>query len=352
MDEPVVLIGFGVVTPVGLSAQQTATSVRAGVSRVREVSEADWCGRDGNPYRGGFLPAAYLDPLHGKTRGVEAESLAGRTLRLGGAALRQLEPLLAPHGITPAVILGIGAAHQQPDGSPKRLLDNLMRQAQVRLRLADSEVLPPGRASGLLAVQRAMQRLHAGEPGPIIAGGLDSYFDFGRLVDLDFDRRLLNDLNTDGFLPGEAAALILLARGTAWRGRWEPRGVVLGPGAGFERGHLGSTEPLRGDGLSATLAATLEAVPADRLPCGAVYANLNGESLGAKEWGVAQLRNRRFFAPDVRLVHPAEYTGDAGAAMGPLLVALAALGLTERSGLALVWCSSDGGERAALCVAR
>src|SRR6266851_2009138 len=227
LEEPIVVLGFGVVTPVGLGPHETATSVRAGISRVREIDEAEWSGRDGNPYRGGFLTEEHLDELHRKTRGVAVESLAGRTLQLGGAALRQLAPLLAPQGVVPPVILGVGDPAQQPDGSPKLLLDNLMRQAQVRLRLEDSEVLPPGRAAGLLAVLRAMQRLSAGEPGPILAGGVDSYFDSRRLEDLDSDGRLLNDVNLDGFLPGEGAALVALAKGSSARASdWERRGVL------------------------------------------------------------------------------------------------------------------------------
>ncbi len=348
----IAILGCGVVTPVGLDALQTAAAVRAGIARVREVVEVDldWRGRDGHPCRGGFLTAEYLDDLHRKTHGVEVETLAARTLQLGGAALRQLAPLLAPHDVVPSLVLGVGHPRQLPGDSASLLLDNLMRQAQVRLRLDTSEVLPPGRAAGLLAVHRAAERLAAGEPGPILAGGVDSYFELGRLWDLESEGRLLNELDQDGFLPGEAAALVLLGRGGD--ARWKQQGLVLASHVGFELGHLRSAEPLLGDGLSETLAGVLGSVPAERLPCATVYANLNGESLGAKEWGVAYLRNRRFFAEGFELCHPADCTGDGGAAMGPLLVALATAGLAQRAGLALVWCSADGGERAALCLGR
>jgi len=351
LAEPIVLLGLGVVTPVGLGPHETGTSVRAGTSRVREIDEAEWCGRDGNPYRGGFLTAKYLDKLHRKTRGVAVDSLPGRTLQLGGAAVRQLAPVLASLGIVPALVLGIGDPAQAPDGSPAQLLENLMRQAQVRLRLETSEVVAPGRAAGLLAIHRAIQRLDAGEPGPILAGGVDSYFDAARLERLDVEGRLLNDVNLDGFLPGEGAAVVLLSKDPVQVAGSPPLGRLLAPRVGFERGHLRSTEPLLGDGLSETLATVLSAVPPASLPCGAVYMNLNGERLGAKEWGVAQLRNKRFFADDLEQVHPGECTGDAGAAMGPLLVALAATGFKDRPGLALVWCASDEADRVALCVA-
>jgi len=279
---------------------------------------------------------------------------AARTVGLGGAAVRLLAPLLKPGGTIPSLVLGIGDPAKLPGGSPGLLRDTLMRQAELRLRIESSEVLPPGRAAGLLAVHRAIERLNGGEPGPILAGGIDSYFDADRLEALDVAGRLLNDKNLDGFLPGEGAAILLLARGsTSAKGATSarPLGRLLAPSVGSEPGHLHSEQPLRGDGLSQTIAAALGAVSQDHLPCATIYANLNGERLGAKEWGVAQIRNKRFLAEDLHVVHPAECTGEAGAAMGPLLVALAAMSAAKRPGLALVWCSSDEAERAALCVA-
>ena len=81
-----------------------------------------------------------------------------------------------------------------------------------------------------------------------------------------------------------------------------------------------------------------------------VYAGLNGESLGAKEWGVALRRNAKYFDEALAIFHPAECIGDAGAALGPIMVACAAIGLGRgyRKGPCLVWATSDGPARAAV----
>jgi 3-oxoacyl-[acyl-carrier-protein] synthase-1 len=77
------------------------------------------------------------------------------------------------------------------------------------------------------------------------------------------------------------------------------------------------------------------------------FAGLNGESFDAKLWGVARLRHADFFAPSMVLEHPADCFGDAGAALGAILLALAATALArgQRAGPALVWAASDGEAR-------
>ena len=80
-----------------------------------------------------------------------------------------------------------------------------------------------------------------------------------------------------------------------------------------------------------------------------VYAGLNGEGLVAKEWGVAYLRSAERFAEGFEVEHPADCLGDAGAALGPILLGLAAIGLEKgyREGPCLVWSTSDREARGA-----
>jgi len=88
------------------------------------------------------------------------------------------------------------------------------------------------------------------------------------------------------------------------------------------------------------------------VPIELVMAGFTGESLHAKEWGVAHVRNRRGFAEGLRVEHSAEYMGDAGAALGPLMLGVAVVGMRDGSvrGPAMVWGSSDYEDRGALIV--
>ena len=83
-------------------------------------------------------------------------------------------------------------------------------------------------------------------------------------------------------------------------------------------------------------------------PVATTFAGFNGESFDAKLWGVARLRHTDFFTPGMVMDHPADKFGDAGAAMGAILTALAAQALATgtRSGPALVWAASDREPRA------
>jgi 3-oxoacyl-[acyl-carrier-protein] synthase-1 len=94
----------------------------------------------------------------------------------------------------------------------------------------------------------------------------------------------------------------------------------------------------------------LATVPRTLAPVRTVFASLNGESFGAKEWGVARLRHSSLFDSAATIEHPADCFGDSGAAAGALLLAIADHYLIsdQKPGPMLVWSSSDGEDRAAV----
>ena len=81
-----------------------------------------------------------------------------------------------------------------------------------------------------------------------------------------------------------------------------------------------------------------------------VFASFNGENFNAKEWGVAVIRNQQNLDSDFNIVHPADCYGDIGAATGPVLMALASIGMQKDhyEKPALVWASSEIEQRAAV----
>jgi 3-oxoacyl-[acyl-carrier-protein] synthase-1 len=187
----------------------------------------------------------------------------------------------------------------------------------------------------------------------MIAGGVDTYRDEFILQALDAEGRVRSETSTDGFIPGEGAAFVLLAspRAAATYGL-APIARFSRAALGFEPGHLYSEEPYRGTGLAATL-AQLRTVGTTEGPLEEVYSSMNGESHWAKEWGVSYTRNHSAFSPAHGVHHPAECCGDTGAACGPLMLGLAALGIRGgyRRSPAVVYASSDRGQRAAVVVA-
>jgi 3-oxoacyl-[acyl-carrier-protein] synthase-1 len=131
-----------------------------------------------------------------------------------------------------------------------------------------------------------------------------------------------------------------------------PCARVLAVGLGQEPGHLSSAKPYRGEGLAQAFASLFQALP-QKQRVRTVYAGLNGESLWAKELGVARIRNDEHFEEPVQVEHPADSFGDVGAALGPVMIGLAAQALVggDRPGPALIYCGSDGEERIAVLIA-
>jgi 3-oxoacyl-[acyl-carrier-protein] synthase-1 len=215
-------------------------------------------------------------------------------------------------------------------------------------------MFPSGRAGVFAALQEAVAKLLA--PGLaefVIVGGVDSYFEGDRLARIELERRLRTEGVQDAFTPGEGAAFLLLAsRGACVRYQLDPLAWIVAVGTAEEPGHRYSERPHRGDGLAAALGQVFRDVGERAGIVRLVMAGLNGESFHAKEWGVACLRHREALADSVHVEHLAEYTGDAGAALAPMMLAMTALGLKGKriEGPALVWAGSDGAERGAALV--
>ena len=271
-----------------------------------------------------------------------------RMLRLASRALREAAQRCAQ---PPALFLALPEDSEEASGAaPSRFLKSLAEVSEVPLDLERSRCFPNGRAAGMLALEEAFEQVARRQLTDVLIGGVDSLMDPGVLSGLEVEERLRRGGPSDGLFPGEGAGFLWLgAEGHGRRSHLEPLASIEGVGTGREPGHRYSQEPYRGEGLAEAFRALWASNRTSASPIRCVYAGLNGESFWAKEWGVAFLRARARFAEDVNLHHPVENFGDPGAALGPLMLGLAAIGLQRgyRRGPCLVWCSSDREERGA-----
>lgn len=351
-SDSIVIVGIGMVTPVGLTASETAAAVRAGTMRFTESSFRD---KRFRPITVGEIPEDGLPPLADsavQTTGLTAREI--RLLRLASVALKECLTPLAGHQLRAGLCLALPEAETTRPLNRRALLRLVCERSDGLLEQRLSDASLTGRAGGLSAIEQASGAIRLSAAEFMVAGAIDTYRDPFILATLDERQRLKSASNLDGFIPGEGAAFLLLTRAITAATRGLPVLASLSQVCvGIENGHLGSSEAYRGDGL-ADVFRQLVVAGAVQAPVREVYSSMNGENHWAKEWGVAYLRNKSIFHDQHRIHHPADCFGDTGAACGPVLVGLAALGISRgyRAGPALVYGSSDGGPRSAVVVDR
>jgi 3-oxoacyl-[acyl-carrier-protein] synthase-1 len=178
-----------------------------------------------------------------------------------------------------------------------------------------------------------------------LVGGVDSMIDEQRLQVLVDDDRLITQANKDGFLPGEAGAMLALTN------RHDPEALAawLSAAAGNEEACRGSNFPVTGAGLqeAMTKALALAKVPFETLSC--LAHDFSGEQRYFEELTLASGRMSREQGSCVT-EDPGLSVGETGAAAGFLAIATLAFllskGVHSRPGLALLSC--DDPERGAV----
>ncbi len=338
------ICSIGMATAVGDCTAQTETSVRAGISRYASSAIHN---RHDRPMTMALLPEDALPQLVERPLGWTSRQL--RMLRLGKLALPEALEALPPRQ---KAALFLAGPEPLPGRSPvveDGFLDAVCA-LDPRLERGASLLFATGRAGGMQALDAAMKHLAKNGPRYALLGGIDSYLDLMLLGVLDQDDRVLADGVMNGFAPGEGAGFVLLCSDATRREAHASATVAVHePGLADEPGHRYSEEPYLGDGLAQAVSAALEG---SEEPIGTVLASLNGENFGAKEWGVATVRNSGELGTLYRFEHPGDCFGDIGAAFGPVLIGLAAVGMRRGSlpSPCLVYCSSEAAPRGAVRV--
>lgn len=348
----VVLAGAGMVTSVGLSVAECAASVRSATMRFSESAIHD---KRFEPFTLAEIPADALPPLAApleETLGLTSRVM--RMLRLAHVALAEAVSPLTATAPKPGLLLSLPETETTIPLDDEAIVRQLGAQAGDYFDAKYASAHYRGRAGGLEAIGRAVDLVRSGDVPYMLAGGVDTYRDLYVLGTLDMEGRVKSNSSMDGFIPGEGVAVVLVANGEACaRFSLAPKVLLSDVQSSEESGHFYSSEPYRGDGLSAAVRKVWDSGVL-KAPAGEVWSTMNGESHWGKEWGVAYLRNRPMFAEDHGMQHPADCYGDTGAASGAALVILAAEGILGgyRRSPALVYGSNDRAGRAAMVVQR
>jgi 3-oxoacyl-[acyl-carrier-protein] synthase I len=291
------------VCSVGLTASAACAAIRAGVAGFEELP---YYSGSGQPIIGAPIPPIWAEPWN-SARAIEhlatavSECVAGESKESLNAT-----PLL--------VAL---AEPERPGGNSElaaSIVAEVERRLGVRFHPQLSRAIARGHTAGFEGLNTARELLRQGAVQACVVCGVDSYLNARTLLWLDQTWRLKTKQNSDGVIPGEAAAAVLvLPRAVSGKGPWV---TVQGIGFGFEPARPDSEEPLLGVGLTQAARAALEDAGLGLHDIDLRISDVAGESFAFKEQSLMVSRLLRIRRHSLPIWHCADCIGDTGAAAG------------------------------------
>lgn len=321
-------------TSVGLTAAASCAAFRAKLTNPTETHFID--------SQGGWLMAHQV-PLHSPLRGLAKLSAMG-TLAIHEAIVatppdqRQQMPL----------ILCVAETDRpgRMEGLDDRLFEMIRSEAGVGYS-PHSLVVRQGRVGMAVALMKVRQLIESSAAPQVLVAATDTLLTWPTLSHYEEARRLLTPLNANGFMPGEAAGALLVGAPSGAPGEM----LCTGIGFGRETAHINSEEPLRAEGLTQAIKGALADAGCGMHDMDFRITDLAGEQYYFKEATLALSRILRVRKEEFDIWHPAECTGEVGAASGATILAAAMAACSKRYAPGphlLAHMSNDGGQRAAL----
>jgi len=322
----------GALTPVGTNLTDSMIAL---FTRVQIFGDLNVLDEEGEPLSGMKIP------FPAEPAGPE------RLLAMANAVVDEATLGVEPSVRTPLILClpEAGAFADAPAEWPTDLLRNVIAKAAIPLDTVRSRVIARGRAGVVEALGVALTLLKEPTMPYCLVGGVDSAVDDGRVEALIGESRLLTVSNKDGYVPGEAGAMLLLSNrpGPGAMAHW------LGAADGKEEACRGSNRPITGTGLQEAMAKALAQAKLDFEGLDCLVHDFSGEQRYFEELLLAKSRVSRGRGTGTIEV-PAFSTGETGAAAGFLSIAMLAFlhakAVHKRASMAVF--TSDGPERGAV----
>jgi len=333
-QHPIAIQRTGLVTSVGLSAPASCAAFRAKLTNPSETRFVDSAGN---------WIMAHTVALDQPWRGL------GKLTRMACLAIDEaLQDIPKPEWNQLPLLLCVA----EPDrpGRTDGLDNDLFQQIQAELgaRFADtSAIVTQGRVGVAIAVAQARTIMARTKVPRVLVVAVDSLLSWPTLSHYERQNRLLTERNSNGFMPGEAAGALLIGEATG------AAGELLCTGLGFAReaAHIDSEQPLRAEGLSQAVKGALAEAGRQMHEMDFRITDNSGEQYYFKEAALALTRTLRVRKEEFDIWHPAECTGEVGAAAGMSVVSAAKAACEKRYSKGpniLLHFANDAGQRAAM----
>jgi 3-oxoacyl-[acyl-carrier-protein] synthase-1 len=307
--KPITILASGMVTSVGLNAASSCAAIRCAIDNFSETRFMD---------KGGEWIIGAQVPLEQPWRGLP------KLVHMVVPAIR--ECLAHIGNVRPDQIpLLLCVAERERPGRLEGLDDQLLQDVQAELGVRfhpRSGTIADGRVGGAIALGAARQFIYEQNIPLCLIAGVDSFLVAGTLAAYEGKSRLLTSKNSNGFIPGEAGAAVLVGSPAAAASSL----LCLGIGTGEEKATIDSEEPLRANGLVQAFKTAFAEAGFGYEKIDYRLTDANGEQYWFKEAALAMSRTMRVRKDILEIWHPADCIGECGGSTVPcaLGVALAA----------------------------
>lgn len=336
------IVSTGMVCPVGLTAADACAAMRAGVDKFEELPYMD---NSGEPIVGAMIPA-FGPNLKREDRLIELLSAALiDCLNQGYPKQMDMVPLI------------VALAERGRPGGCSALTDRIVPIIEQKLKLRFhpqlSRVISSGHTAGFEALAIARELLRDRHIPTCIVCGVDSYVNASSLWWLEQHWRLKTEENSDGVIPGEAAAAVLVCANQNMSSKKSVR--LIGLGIGTESAAVMTEEPLLGLGLTAASKIALSEAGIQMHQIAFRLSDITGESYGFREQALVVGRLLRVHRKEgYPIWHVSESIGDTGSAAGiiQLILSFHAYHKGYAPGeVAMCFSSAESGRRAVVLLA-
>jgi len=346
--ERIAITGIGLVTSLGLSAPSSLAAIRSGIANFIEHETVLVNGNEfGTELNGAIIARLPEQVMSRRVHGAD------RAVALLAPAIRECIDDV-PHGMLENAHWRMDSSIESGNGNFTETLKTELRPLPfpaLRTNATAASVL--GRCLFFENIIQAIADLRNGTCQMALVGSVDSLCESSVLDKMAEEDRLKSGTNPEGIVAGEAAGVIVLELESHARRRNAPIHAYINAwGRGDEPNPWTGKAPSTGKGLTSAFHEAFAQLPGKGEEIDLVIADLNGERARSHEWGFTA---GRIFPVDDRtreLMHPADCTGDCGAALGTVLLATAAnliSGALPPLNIALST-SDDDGARRILCL--
>lgn len=332
----IAILKTGLVSSVGFDARTTCAAIRA---KINNFSETRFTDLSGDPIIGAVIP------LTGRQLGRK------RLAKITAIAIKEVIsdiPNLQPNRIPFLLCISELDRPGRTAGLENYLYDEIQSELHLHFHEDLSRTIAYGRASIAQALIFARDLLFSKGVPMVLIAAVDSLLSGRSLTTYERRQRLLTTENSNGFIPGEGAGAVLVTRKSDIIG---DALLCLGIGVGQEVATVDRGLPLRADALTYAVKSALSEAQCDLADLDYRLTDANGEQYFFKEASLTLSRILRQRKERHYLITPADCVGEIGAAIGPLLLAVA-----FEAGRKSYWhgtsmlmhCGSDTGLRSAL----